>query len=270
MNGVLVLRGYGGGVVTLRLFKWILPRCYVVMKLDEQLKDVIDEADAIVAKSEDVKEIDEYIDDRTYILCADATQGLGYGLFHEGSHATEVGMAAVDEYDNVVHVWRESGYGLVCEETAPDFESSSDSGVIEGKSDALDEAVPSAEKLADLSWMLDRTRCIILQQILAHDSGVLCEPELAARNRDVNQSTLQHNIDILVDRGILTEQTAPEDKGNLPSVFYAVSEHGIELLKQVNLYDGIAVWKQVYSQASTPEKLTKIEEMNRPEPDWYE
>lgn len=148
--------------------------------------------------------------------------------------------------------------------------SQSDSGAVEGKADALEEAVPSEEELEDLRSILDRTRCIILQQVLAHDSGVLSKPELEARNPDVNQSTLQYHIDTLVERGILTKQTAPENKRGLPSVFYAVSKRGIELLKQVNLYDEIAVWNQVYSQVPTPEKLTKIEEMNRPEPDWYE
>lgn len=148
--------------------------------------------------------------------------------------------------------------------------SQSDSGAIEGKADALDEAVPSEEELEDLRSILDRTRCIILQQILAHDNGVLSKPELKARNPDVNQSTLQYHIDTLVEREILAKQTAPENKRDLPSVFYAVSERGIELLKQVNLYDEIAVWNQVYSQVPTPEKLTKIEEMDRPEPDWYE
>lgn len=96
------------------------------MVLDPNLKEVIDEADAITASVDDVQEINEYIDDRTYIFCGDATPRLGYGLFDDGVEATQVGMDALSSYDNVVHVWREPEYGLVCEETMPETDSSSD------------------------------------------------------------------------------------------------------------------------------------------------
>jgi len=134
---------------------------------------------------------------------------------------------------------------------------------------AVAEAVPSEEKLEEFRTLLDRTRLIIVQQTLAHDTGVLCRAELAARNPDVNRSTLQYHLDTLVESGILTKETPPEIKRDLPSVFYAVSERGIDLLKQLNLYDEIAVWNDVYSQVSTPDELQEIEAMDRPEPDWY-
>lgn len=134
----------------------------------------------------------------------------------------------------------------------------------------METAVPSEGELEDLQTILDKTRVIVLQQILAHDSGVLSKPELEARNPDVNASTLQYHLGTLVDRGILTKETAPETKRDLPSIFYAVTERGISLLKQLNLYDEIAVWHDVYSQVPTPDALQEIEAMDRPEPDWYE
>lgn len=158
---------------------------------------------------------------------------------------------------------------IVFEEKYAGMSQHDSSGAEEGVS-ALDEAVPSEAELEDLRSILDRTRCTILQQILAHDSGVLSRPELAARNPDVNESTLQYHIDTLVERGILTKLDAPASRRDLPNVFYAVSQRGIELLKRVNLYDEIAVWNQVYSHVPTPETLEKVEEMERPEPDWYE
>lgn len=146
----------------------------------------------------------------------------------------------------------------------------SDSDSAEGKATALDEAVPSKKELEDLRSILEQTRCVILQQILADDSGVLTRAELEARNPDLNPSTLQYHIDTLVERGILTKLSAPKIKRDLPSVFYGVSEYGIELLKRVNLYEEIAIWNQVYSQVPTPENLKRIEDMERPEPEWYE
>jgi len=140
----------------------------------------------------------------------------------------------------------------------------------EGRAAAVAEAVPSEEELEEFRILLDRTRLIIVQQTLAHDTGVLCRAELAARNPDVNESTLQYHLDTLVEKGILTKETPPETKRDLPSVFYAVSERGIDLLKQLNLYDEIAVWNNVYSQVSTPDELHEIEAMDRPKPDWYD
>lgn len=138
------------------------------------------------------------------------------------------------------------------------------------KADAIKEAVPSETELDDLRSILDQTRCIVMQQILAHDSGVLSKPELEARNPDVNSSTLQYHLDTLVEREILSKESAPENKRDLPSVFYAVTERGIKLLKRVNLYDEIAVWNQVYSDVPTPDALQDIEKMERPNPDWHD
>jgi len=137
----------------------------------------------------------------------------------------------------------------------------------EGRVAAVAEAVPSEEELEEFRTLLDRTRLIIVQQTLAHDSGVLCRAELAARNPDVNESTLQYHLDTLVEKGILSKEMPSETKRDLPSVFYAVSERGIDLLKQLNLYDEIAVWNELYSQVCTPDELQEIEAMDRPEPD---
>jgi DNA-binding HxlR family transcriptional regulator len=141
---------------------------------------------------------------------------------------------------------------------------------VDGKAAAAAEAVPSEEELEEFRTLLDRTRVIIVQQTLAHDSGVLSRAELAARNPDVNESTLQYHLDTLVERGLLTKETPPETKRDLPSIFYAVTERGINLLKQLSLYDEIAVWSELYSTVSTPDELQEIEAMERPEPDWYD
>ncbi|WP_152436517.1 helix-turn-helix domain-containing protein [Halosimplex carlsbadense] len=135
---------------------------------------------------------------------------------------------------------------------------------------AVADAVPTEDELEDFRTLLDRTRLIIVQQTLAHDSGVLCRAELAARNPDVNESTLQYHLDTLVVRGLLTKETPSETKRDLPSVFYAVSKRGIDLLKQLNLHDEIAVWNDLYSSISTPDELRQIEAMDRPEPEWYD
>lgn len=49
-----------------------------------------------------------------------------------------------------------------------------------------------------------------------------------------------------------------------------MTERGISLLKQTNLYDEIAVWNDVYNHVPVPADLQGIEEIERPTPDWYE
>lgn len=110
----------------------------------------------------------------------------------------------------------------------------------------------------------------LLQQILAHDSGVLSIPELEARNPDMDPDSLQQQLDRLIELGLLTIEYVSEQVGTRPSAFYAVTESGINLLKDRNLYDEISIWNQVYSQVPTPDGLIEIEHMERPEPGWYE
>lgn len=81
---------------------------------------------------------------------------------------------------------------------------------------------------------------------------------------------LQYHVDTLVGRDILGELEAPTSARDLPTVFYAVTERGISLLKQTNLYDEIAVWNDVYNHFPVPADLQEIEEIERPTPDWYE
>lgn len=123
---------------------------------------------------------------------------------------------------------------------------------------------------SDSEAVMNRARCVILQQILAHDSGVLAFPELQARNPDLDSDALQTHLDQLLDHGLLTIEPAPNPAGNAPLEFFAVTTLGIETLKRMNIYDEIAVWREVYNQVPTPDALTDIEEMERPTPNWYE
>lgn len=117
---------------------------------------------------------------------------------------------------------------------------------------------------------LSKPQVIIVQQILTHDTGVLSLPELEVRNPDLDADALQRHLDTLVGRNILVKLEAPKSDRDLPAVFYAVTERGISLLKQTNLYDEIAVWNNVYNHVPVPDDLPRIEEMERPTPNWYE
>ena len=137
----------------------------------------------------------------------------------------------------------------------------------------LEEAAVDYDKkrLADMRAVLEPRTLRILQQLLASDTGALSPKEVAFRNPDVTESTIRDHLRTLTEEG-LTEKLEPgvESIPNaIPRTYYAVSEYGIELLKQVGMYDGVAILYQVYREMDRPEDIQEIEEWeHRPTPDW--
>jgi hypothetical protein len=138
-----------------------------------------------------------------------------------------------------------------------------------------DEGAPSydEEKLADLQYVLQPTRLRLLQQILATDWGSLSPAELSFRNPDVSESTIRDHLREMTgrDRPLTAKLTVPEGKGEraIPRTFYAVTEYGIQLLKRVDMYDGISLLYQAYESAERPDEIGETERFeHRPEPDW--
>jgi DNA-binding HxlR family transcriptional regulator len=127
------------------------------------------------------------------------------------------------------------------------------------------------ERLADMRAVLEPRTLRILQQLLASEMGALSPKEVAFRNPDVTESTVRDHLRTLTEEG-LTEKLEPDVDSvpnTIPRTYYAVSEYGIELLKQVGVYGGVAVLYQVYQQMDRPEDIRVIEEWeHRPVPDW--
>lgn len=141
----------------------------------------------------------------------------------------------------------------------------------DAKSDAAAEAVPSRDELDDLRFVLQQVRVILLQQILAHDAGALSVAELAYRNPDLDDSTINYHLDEMEDRDVVTKLRIPtgDRQRDLPSTFYAVTEKGIDLLERASLLDEVLVWQEAYDRMERSDEIARVEEMDRPEPDWY-
>jgi len=89
--------------------------------------------------------------------------------------------------------------------------------------------------------------------------------------RSITESTVRDHLRTLTEEG-LTEKLEPDVdsvQSTIPRTYYAVSEYGIRLLKQVGMYDGIAILYRVYEGTDRPEDIRAIEEWeHRPVPDW--
>ena len=117
----------------------------------------------------------------------------------------------------------------------------------------------------------------IMQQILATATGTLSIPEISVRNnmeeeevRDLLTELKQHNP-ALITR-LHPDVTPPKQ---YPSVYVAITEHGINALKEAGLYDQIGLLYGAYDAADIelPDNLdVTIGELenweHRPTPDW--
>ncbi|WP_435194152.1 winged helix-turn-helix domain-containing protein [Natronomonas sp. EA1] len=146
-----------------------------------------------------------------------------------------------------------------------------DGGAVVVRDDGGLEAQYDEDRLAALRAVLEPRTLRILQQLLASETGALSPKEVAFRNNDITESTVRDHLRSLTDRD-LVEKLEPEVEtvpNRIPRTYYAVSEYGIELLKQVGMYDGLAILYQVYQRMDRPEEIRIIEEWeNRPRPDW--
>lgn len=126
--------------------------------------------------------------------------------------------------------------------------------------------VPDEEELADRKAILQRLRILLLQQILAHDDGMLSVEELAYRNPEEDEQNIRYHLGELERRGIVADRKVPTGQrhGDLPNTFYTVTAKGEELLESVNLYKEVAVWHDVYERMERTERIETIERMDRP------
>lgn len=127
-------------------------------------------------------------------------------------------------------------------------------------------------RVKDMRAILRPTHLRLLQQILATRWGSLSAPELAHRNADLQESTIRDHLREMANRQrpFLVKMRVEEEhrKKGIPWTFYAVSEYGIELLKDLGVYEGVTVLYQMYERMDTDE-IAEIENFDhRPTPDW--
>ncbi|MFC7202280.1 hypothetical protein ACFQJC_02040 [Haloferax namakaokahaiae] len=137
------------------------------------------------------------------------------------------------------------------------------------------------DRIADLKLILSETKLRLMQQLLASPTGALSSPELGARN-EITESTIRDHLSDLRSREpqivtTLEPSESPVPNG-IPRTYFAVTEYGIDLLKQVGLYEQIGLLYDLYSAAdlelqdpeSHPVTLEDIESYeHRPTPDWF-
>lgn len=127
------------------------------------------------------------------------------------------------------------------------------------------------ERLDQLRVLLQETRLALLQQVLAADEGALSVEELAYRNQDSSAQTIDYHLRALEDHDVVTRLKAENPQNDLPSTYWAVTETGIVLLKQLGFYEEIAVLSEADDALERTARIKEIEAFSgRPTPSWYD
>lgn len=135
----------------------------------------------------------------------------------------------------------------------------------------VEDATTSDDEVDRRRFVLEPTRLDILRQILAHSDGVLSVEELQYRNPDDDEQTLRYHIGKMRERDIVEKHNVArsETLDDPPTTFYSVTADGIRLLRAVNMYEEIAVWRSVYQKMERTERIEQLEALDtRPEVDY--
>ena len=127
------------------------------------------------------------------------------------------------------------------------------------------------ERIARLQVMIEETRLALLQQILASDEGALSVEELNYRNTDRTAQTIDYHLRELEEHSIVTRLEADNPQNELPSIYWAVTETGIAILRQLGFYEEISVLSEADDALERTPRIEAIEAFSgRPEPNWYD
>lgn len=139
----------------------------------------------------------------------------------------------------------------------------------------------NTEPNSDLRDLLSSPRKVtLLQQILGSQTGALSAVELAARNNITEREIRDHLRDLEERPSPIVTQldaTTSEIPDGIPQTYFAVTEYGIDLLKQAGIYEAVGMVYQVYTAAALelpeqdnrPVTIDDIESFDgRPTPGW--
>lgn len=126
------------------------------------------------------------------------------------------------------------------------------------------------KRLEQLRVLLEETRLALLQQILAAEEGALSVEELAYRNADRSAQTIDYHLRALEEHDVVIRLKADDPQNDLPSTYWAVTETGIALLKQLGFYEEITVLSDAGDALERTARIEEIEAFSgRPTPNWY-
>lgn len=133
-------------------------------------------------------------------------------------------------------------------------------------SSSADGAGPFEEQRRVFELLSQETRHLIIQYVLGHPEHLVSLDELEYMIPK-SKAAISDQLDNLIEAGVLDlyRHKPSEDKRDLPSKFYGLTERGIEVLHEYNYLRGVPVVRALYKNTRKSEKIKRHEEAPRPE-----
>lgn len=124
---------------------------------------------------------------------------------------------------------------------------------------------PFEEQRRIFDLLSQETRHLIIQYILGHPECLISLDELDYMVPK-SKAAISDQLDNLIKAGLLDlyRYEPSEDKRDLPSKFYGLTEYGVEILHEYNYLRGIPVARVLYKNTRKSEKVERHENAPRP------
>lgn len=125
---------------------------------------------------------------------------------------------------------------------------------------------PFEEQRQIYELLSQETRHLILQFILGHPKHLPSLGELAFMVPK-NKAAIREQIDVLVDADVVERYEHPPNQSarDLPSLFYGLTEYGVDTLSEYNYLRGLPIARAVYDNTRLSEKVQRHRDAPRPE-----
>ena len=124
----------------------------------------------------------------------------------------------------------------------------------------------TAERREQLNIITQKTRFVILQNIIAHPRGTPSLEELNYMNPSKSRSTIRDHIKTLTEADIIETVKLPPGKRerDLPYVFYQLTKTGEHLLRDHGLIRAEKTLKEMHTRLEKTPEIKKC--INAPRP----
>ncbi len=125
----------------------------------------------------------------------------------------------------------------------------------------------SADNVRDLlNLVTQKTRFVLIQNILAHPEGMPSLKELEYANPSKSKSTIRNHLDKLIDAGVVETVKLPKEnrQRDLPHKFYRLTESGEKFLEEHDLRRAEETLDEMHSMLEKTPQIQKY--VNAPRP----
>ncbi|USZ66894.1 ArsR family transcriptional regulator [Halorussus salilacus] len=125
---------------------------------------------------------------------------------------------------------------------------------------------PFEEQRRIFDLLSQETRHLIIQFVLGHPEHLVSLDELDYMIPK-SKAAIGDQLDNLIEAGILDlyRYEPSEDKRDLPSKFYGLTERGVEILYEYKYLRGVPVARGLYENTRKSEQIERHENAPRPE-----